>query len=109
MNGTRLWVDVLPAVEDQTVDAVLCKLCRCGDPGRPGADDHHRDEAGIVVHAYPTRLRCAPRSILPSSVAMLASTTSPSCRYLGFLACPAKNILHLTSTGSRPTSFWTGF
>src|SRR4029079_11102086 len=109
MNGTRLWVDVLPAVEDQTVHAVLRKLCRRGDPGRPRADDHHRDEAGIVVHAYLTTLRCVPRSILLSSAAMLASTTSPSCRYLVFLAWPAKNILHLRSSGSRPTSFCTGF
>ena len=80
MDGTRLWVDVLPAVEDEAVDAVLGKLCRSGDPGRPSADDHHWDEAGNVVHAYLTRLRCVPRSILLSSVAMLASTTSPSCK-----------------------------
>src|SRR6478752_9508862 len=109
MNGTRLWVDVFPAVEDEAVDAVLCKLCRRGDTGRPGADDHHWDEAGIVVHTYLTRLRWVPRSILPSSVAMLASTTSPSCRYLVFLSWPAKNIFHLRSSGSRPTSFCTGF
>src|ERR1700758_2292858 len=109
MNGTRLWVDVLPAVEDEAVDTVLCKLCRRGDPGRAGADDHHPDEAGIVVHAYLTRLRCVPRSILLSSVAMLASTTSPSCRYFVFLAWPAKNIFHLTSSGNRLTIFCTGF
>src|SRR5271166_1038355 len=109
MNGTRLWVDVLPAVEDKTVDAVLRKLGCRGDPGRPRADDHHRDEVRNVGHEYLTTLRCVPRSILPSSVLIVASTTSPWCRYFVFLAWPAKNIFHLTSSGNRPTSFCTGF
>ena len=61
------------------------------------------------VHAYLTTLRCVPRSILPSSVATVVSTTSPSCRYLAFLACAEKNIFHLTCSGSRPTIFCTGF
>ena len=38
----------------------------------------------FAAHLYTITLRWTPRSMAASSVAMVASTTSPSCRYAGF-------------------------
>src|SRR5581483_11626842 len=58
---------------------------------------------------YLTTLRCVPRSIAPSSVDTPASTTSPSCRYFGLLACRLKNAFHFTAGGSSEPMISSGF
>ena len=84
VHRPRQRVDGLVAVQHQGFDAVLAQQCRGGDAGRAGTDDHNRNEFRQAVllraHLYTTTLRWTPRSMAPSSVAMLASTTSPSCR-----------------------------
>ena len=59
--------------------------------------------------AYLTTVRWVPRSIAPSSVATLASTTSPSFRYLGLRAWPRKKSFHLVAAGSSEATISTGF
>ena len=39
----------------------------------------------------------------------MASTTSPSFRYLGLRAWPRKKIFHLVAAGSSEATNWTGF
>ena len=76
------------AVQHQAVNAVLRQQRRGGDAGRAGTDDDHRHElrhrgrrvVRLRVHEYTTLLRWVPRSMAPSSVATVASTTSPSWR-----------------------------
>jgi hypothetical protein len=53
-----------------------------------------------VAHLYFTTVRCAPRSIAPSSVATAASMVSPWRRYFGFLACREKKIFHFSWSGT---------
>ena len=109
MNGARLRVDVRPAVEDQAVDAVLRKQCRRGDAGRPGADDHHRDEAGIVVHAYldPVALRAEIDLAVVGGDARLDDIAV--VQVLGVLGLAGEEQLPLEVVGQQTPSFCTGF
>src|SRR6476659_1390938 len=96
VHRPRRRVDGLVAVQHQCFDTVLAQQGRGGDAGRAGTDDHNRNEFRQAVllrgHLYTTTLRWTPRSMAPSSVAMLASTTSPSCRYAGFFSnCAVRN------------------
>ena len=79
--------------------------------GRPGADDHDRDDAGIVGHAYLDRgcAGCRDRS-RRRRWRRCASTTSPCVQVLG-VAWPGrlKNTFHLTAGGSRLPMISTGF
>ena len=62
----------------------------------------------IRHRAYLTTLRWAPRSMAPSSVAILASTTSPCCRYFELLACRLKKAFHFIAGGSSEPMISTG-
>src|SRR5690349_11781181 len=98
MYSAGLRVDIVPALEDKALNPVLGQQCCGGEPGWAGAHDDHRD--GFSHFANRTMLRCVPRSIAPSSVATLASTTSPSCRYLGLPAWRLKKAFHFRAGGS---------
>ena len=79
VHGPRLRVDVLPAVQDQAVDAVLAEQGGGGEPDRAGPDDDHRNGIGAgalgAAHRRPpsTRMRKArvarPRRIAGSQLA----------------------------------------
>ena len=84
VHRPRQRVGSFMAVQHQALDAVLGQQRGGGDAGRAGTDDDYRHEVrkrrGAVrlrVHAYTTLLRWVPRLMTPSSVATLASTTSP--------------------------------
>ena len=85
MNRPGLRVDVMPAVEYESLDPVLREQGRRTDAGRAGTDDHDGN-AAVGGHANATAVHWVPRSMAPSSVATDASTTSPLRRYLGFVA-----------------------
>src|SRR6478672_2152200 len=105
MHGPGLRIHGGPPIEHEAFDAVLRQQRRCGDARRTGADN----DDGDGRHAYFTAVRWVPRSIAPSSVATVASTTSPCWRYLGFLAARLKKAFHLTAGGSNEPMISTGF
>ena len=106
MHGPGLRIHGGPPIEHEAVDAVLRQQRRRSDASRTGADD---DDGGVGRHAYFTAVRWVPRSIAPSSVATVASTTSPCWRYLGFLAARLKKAFHLTAGGNNEPMISTGF
>src|SRR3984885_4180012 len=78
----------------------------CSETSSPAIDFAIRS---VLSYVYLTTLRCAPRSIAPSSVATAASTTSPWRRYFGFLAWVEKKVFHFSWSGSSDPMIWTGF
>jgi hypothetical protein len=77
------------------------QVVRCGVVGPQQVGDHrlsgHPDGGhGLGAHrVHRTGVRCLPRSITPSSVPTVASTTSPSCKVFRVVALAAEKDLPL--------------
>src|SRR6185437_7593144 len=78
VHRPRLRVNTGPAIEDQAFDTVLRQERGGRDAGGSGPDDHDGYPLDRHAHANRTVPRWLPRSMLPSSVATDASTTSPA-------------------------------
>ncbi len=106
MHRTRLRIHRRPAIEHETVDAVLREQGGGGDAGRACADDDDGNvRASRVPHsgALGTKVDRAVigRDTEFDDVAML--------KYFGFLACRLKNAFHFTAGGSSEPMISIGF
>ncbi len=82
VDRPRLGVDVLPSVQHEGLDPMRGEQRRRHHARGSGADDDDRVMVdGRRGHReYRTVVRCTPSSSIASSVPIVASTTSPSCR-----------------------------